>query len=148
MEAKPRHVTCEHLLDLNSQPIENQEHVVIDLRDETDWDVGHIKDSFHVPHKELHNIESLIPDKTSHVIVVLGPTQEKEIEATHARLESMGYTQVEFLAGGVDRWCEIADVEVKDVLAEELTPEEAGVTAAGDENSDVTPEAGDNEPIY
>ena len=148
MDQQPKHITCEHLLDLGSRPIDEQEHVVIDLRDETDWEVGHIKDSLHVPHKELQNVEALVPDKKSHVIVVLGPTQQKEIDSTHDRLTAMGYSKVEFLAGGVDRYCEIADVEVKDVLAEEMTPEEAGITADGNEASDVTPEAGDNEPMY
>jgi rhodanese-related sulfurtransferase len=146
MDTQPKHITCEHLLDLHSVPADDREHVVVDLRDETDWEVGHIKDSVHLPHKELHNLESLVPEKDKRVIVVLGPTQQKDLDHTHAVLAEMGYANVEFLKDGIDRWCEIADVEVKDVLANDLTPEETGMT--GDGSDEIGKESTDSDPMY
>ncbi len=136
------HITCEHLLGLRESDLE---HVVLDVRDQADFDVGHITGSVHVPRHELaENVENVIADKSRKVVVVVGPTQEAEIEKVHETLAGLGYKNVEFLAGGFDRWCEIAPVEIEPDLTD-LTPEEEGFT--GDRLSDIDPEKADNEPM-
>lgn len=145
MERAPvPHITCEHLRTLSNKG--QHEHVVIDLRDPLEFESGHIKGSLNVPRKELEtNIANVIPETGKRVIVVVGPTQEEEIETVHQALGRLGYGKVEFLAGGFDAWCEIAPLDV-DELGEDTTPEEEGFT--GEELSHIDPEESDNEPLY
>ncbi len=140
------HITCEHFLALHGQ--EERQHVVVDLRDRIEFEAGHIKNSVNVPHKELEtNIENLIADKSKKVIVIVGPTQEEEIHTIHDILDELGYKNVEFLAGGIDRFCELAPLEIEEELLE-MTPEERGGSNVGDEDAQIDPEASDNEPLF
>lgn len=143
MPAKIRHVTCEHLAELESK--KEKEHVVLDIRDFEEFQAGHIKDSLNIPKKELAaNIGNVLPEKTNRVVVVAGPTQEGEIEAIHEELAGMGYANVEFLSGGFDRWCEIAPIELEADLTDQ-TPEEKGFT--GEELSHIDPEEHEGDPL-
>lgn len=144
----PKHVTCEHLFSIhNGKDPENREHVIIDMRERSEFESGHIEGSHHVPHREMENVESLVPEKSQKVIVVLGPTQEKEMEKINAQLHEMGYGNAEFLAGGIDSWCEIADVELGDVLNGDTTPEERGMVDP-EHSSQIDPDNGNNDPLY
>ncbi|MDD5251895.1 MAG: rhodanese-like domain-containing protein [Patescibacteria group bacterium] len=135
------HITCEHLRKLRA---DEGEHVVVDLRDPLEFEAGHIQGSVNVPQRELTtNIDAFVPKKEHKVIVVIGPTQHTDIEKIHEELDGLGYKKVEFLAGGFDRWCEIAPLEVEPDLTD-LTPEEEGFV--GDELGDIDPEKNDNEP--
>lgn len=151
MSAKPKaqpkegipHITCEHLLHLRSN---DKEHVVLDIRDPADFEAGHITGSLHVPRRELvSNVANLIPDQKRKVVVIVGATQEPEVEDIHAQLYGLGYKNLEFLAGGFDRWCEIAPLEIEADLTE-LTPEEAGFV--GDELSHIDPEEKEGDPLF
>lgn len=138
------HITCEHLLQLESK--KEKEHIILDIRDQSEYEAGHIKDAHNIPRHELAtNIHTVIPEKDKRVVVIVGPTHEPEIERVHETLAELGYTNVEFLAGGFDKWCEIAPVELEADLLDE-TPEEAG--SVGDGSSQVDPEVNDNEPLY
>ena len=139
------HITCEHLLKLHGS--DKKEHVVLDVRDRLEYEAGHIKESLNIPKRELEtNIESLLPEKAAKVIVIIGPTHEADIASIHATLEKLGYSNVEFLAGGFDQWCEIAPLEIEPELLEK-TPEEMGFTGhePGEENLD--PHQEEDEPI-
>ena len=139
------HITCEHFLEIHRS--KEKEHIIVDIRDNAEFDAGHLRDSLHVPHHELAtNIETLVPEKTRRVIVIIGPTQEKEIEAVHVKLVELGYTNVEFLAGGFDQFCEIAPVELEPDLIE-LTPEESGAVGRGQDEEDLDPHTQDNQPL-
>lgn len=144
---KVPHITCEHLRDLKEKKAERtKEHVVLDLRDSLEFESGHIKGSINIPQKELEsNIGTLIPDKGARVIVIIGPTQEQEIEEIHIKLVGLGYKEVEFLAGGFDKWCEIASIELESDLLEQ-TPEEKGFV--GEELTDIDPEDEESEPLF
>jgi rhodanese-related sulfurtransferase len=142
-----KRITCEHLAELEKAQDGQKEHLVIDIRDLTDFETGHIEGSVHVPKRELtDNLHTLVPDqvKNKRVIVILGPTDESEIEAVHERLEEAGFKNVEYLAGGIDRYCEIADISLDDI---DIEPEG---TPAGHEDHDeeIDPEGHDNEPLY
>ena len=141
-----KRVTCEHLVELEKAPDGQKEHIVIDIRDLTDYETGHIEGSVHVPKRELtDNLHSLVPDKTKNkrVIVILGPTDETEIESVHERLEKAGFTNVEYLAGGIDRYCEIADITLDD-----LDVEAESTHVHGEHDDEIDPEGHDNEPLY
>jgi len=138
------HITCEHLQTLSKEG--KHEHVILDLRDPLEFESGHIKGSLNVPRRELEtNVKNVLPDASKRVIVVVGATQEEDIEAVHQALAGLGYGNVEFLAGGFDAWCEIAAPDVEDVIGDE-TPEEEGFT--GEDLSNIDPEEHDNEPLY
>ncbi|MBU0625470.1 rhodanese-like domain-containing protein [Patescibacteria group bacterium] len=141
------HITCEHLQKIKTEG--GAEHEVVDLRDPVEFDAGHIEGSFNVPRRELKtNIENLVPHRSHKVIVVVGPTHQAEIEYIYEELKELGYEQVEFLAGGFDRWCEISLPSVDDVLSE-MTPEEMGRGTGGveeDAYEGLDPEE-DNEPL-
>jgi rhodanese-related sulfurtransferase len=140
---KIKHVTCEHLLELEAKP--EREHVVLDLRDFAEFEAGHIKDSHSLPKKELAtNVENVVPEKDSRVIVVVGPTQESEIEGIHETLAGLGYQNVEFLSGGFDRYCEIAPIEIEPDLTVQ-TPEEQGFK--GDDLAHIDPEENEGDPL-
>lgn len=140
------HITCEHLLTLHA--MEQRPHVVVDLRDRLEWESGHIKGSLNIPRKEIEtNIETLLSDKTKKVVVIVGPTQEDDIHEVHNILDALGYKDVEFLAGGIDRFCELAPLEIEEELLE-MTPEERGGGNVGDEDAQIDPEASDNEPLF
>lgn len=144
MSKTPSHITCEHLSDLRAE--DGKEHMVLDVRDVLEFEAGHIEGSVNVPKKELaENIHAVIPDKAAKVIVVVGPTQAEDIDHVHATLAELGYKDVEFLAGGFDRWCEIAPLEIEPELMEQ-TPEEAG----GGERPHVEedPHQQGDEPLY
>ena len=146
-ENKAPHITCEHLLELEGS--NEPEHVVIDLRDPLEYDSGHIKGSHNVPRRELkNNLHNVVPEKGARVIVVVGPTHEEEIDSIHETLAELGYKRIEFLAGGFDRYCEIADLEL-DEADSEMTPEEMGFVGHGEGEDDSSdPHASENEPLF
>jgi rhodanese-related sulfurtransferase len=138
------HITCEHLLGLRTG---EKEHVVLDVRDRLEYESGHIKDSLNIPRKELAtNIANLLPEKGHKVVVVVGPTDEGDITAVHATLTDLGYGDVEFLAGGFDRFCEIAPLEIEPELLEQ-TPEEAGFTDRDAGEDEIDPHQSQDEPL-
>ncbi len=143
------HVTCEHLLklELQGEKSKEKEHVVLDLRDTLEYESGHIEGSVNVPRKELvTNIHAVIPDKAARVVVIVGPTHEEDIEKIHDELKEMGYVSLEFLAGGFDKYCEIAAIDAG-TGEDEVIPEEVA-SGTGDELTDIDPESHDNEPLY
>jgi rhodanese-related sulfurtransferase len=141
-----KRITCEHLLELEKKGPQEKEHVVVDIRDFADYETGHIEGSVHIPRRELaDNLPNLVPVMDKRVVVILGPTEEEEIEAVHEHLRGIGYRQIEYLAGGIDHYCRIADVTLEDV-AVEATDEESGFRGDGD--GDIDPENEDNVPLY
>ncbi|HTM68652.1 MAG TPA: rhodanese-like domain-containing protein [Candidatus Binatia bacterium] len=139
------HITCEHLLKLHGS--DKREHVVLDLRDALEFESGHIKDSLNIPKRELAtNIGNLLPDKEKRVIVIVGPTQEPDLAAIGEELKTLGYKNIEFLAGGFDQWCEIAPLEIEPDLLEQ-TPEEAGITGHEPGEEPLDPHIEEDEPI-
>jgi rhodanese-related sulfurtransferase len=142
-DSEIKQITCEHLQKLRTG---EEEHVVLDLRDFNEFEAGHIKGSHSLPRKELKdNIDNIVPDKSHKVVVIVGPTEKDEIDKIYQELVGLGYDRIEFLAGGFDRFCEIAPLEIEPELVE-LTPEEEGFTGEG--LTDIDPESEDNEPLY
>jgi rhodanese-related sulfurtransferase len=141
-----KRITCEHLRTLERQQADTKEHIVVDIRDLADYEAGHIEGSLHIPRRELSaNLPSLIPEKARRVVVILGPTHEEEIEDVHAKLIEAGYGNIEYLAGGIDRYCEIADVDVSDVIED---MKDTDFVPAQHHESDIDPEKEDGEPLY
>lgn len=124
-----------------------KEHVVVDLRDVLEYEAGHIKGSVNCPQKEIEtNLPSLVPDMRKKVMVIVGPTQEKDLDAVDSTLIGLGYGNVEYLAGGFDEFCEIAPLEVEPDLVD-LTPEEEGAVGVSEDAEPLDPHVEEDEPL-
>lgn len=91
-----------------------KKHVLIDVRDEADYEAGHVEGSIHVPLRELEtNIDGVVPDKGEYVIVI---GEERGLAPeTYEHLKNKGYSNVEFLLGGFDEWCKPAEPNIDDL---------------------------------
>lgn len=139
------HITCKHLLTLHGA--EKKEHVVLDLREHLEFEAGHIKNSLNIPRKELTtNVHTLIPEKNTRVIAIVGLMDPEELAVIREEMKELGYTNVEFLDGGFDEWCEIAPLEIEPELLE-MTPEEEGFTGKVQESEEEDLRDGD-EPQF
>jgi rhodanese-related sulfurtransferase len=108
-------VSCK---DLREMQASGAPHRIIDVRDLTDYEVGHIDGSVHVPHDELEkNIDALVPEKSHTIVVVVGEEPE-HAKTVHGHLTARGYGDVRFLLGGFDAWCKPAEPDIQDLVEE------------------------------
>jgi adenylyltransferase/sulfurtransferase len=83
--------------------IDSGEPLVVDVREQDEWDEGHIPGAVHVPRGYLESrIERAAPDP-SHPIVVYCSAGNRSAFAAKT-LEEMGYEDVVSLAGGFTDW--------------------------------------------
>lgn len=103
------------LMQVEGEP----KHTILDVRTLEEYEAGHVEGSVHVPHNELEgNIESMIPDK-SHVVVVIIGEEEDHAKEVHEHLTKKGYADVRFLTGGFDEYCKPAEPDVSDAVEQE-----------------------------
>jgi molybdopterin/thiamine biosynthesis adenylyltransferase/rhodanese-related sulfurtransferase len=83
--------------------IESGEPVVVDVREQDEWDEGHIAGAVHVPRGHLESrIERLAPDRTRPVVVYCSAGNRSAFAAK--TLTELGYEDVVSLAGGFTDW--------------------------------------------
>jgi adenylyltransferase/sulfurtransferase len=83
--------------------IESGEPVVVDVREQAEWDEGHIPGAVHVPRGHLESrIERLAPDTARPVIVYCSAGNRSAFAAK--TLTDLGYEDVVSLAGGFTDW--------------------------------------------
>jgi len=83
--------------------IESGEPVVLDVREQDEWDEGHIPGAVHVPRGHLESrIERLAPDAARPVVVYCSQGNRSVFAAK--TLEELGYEDVVSLAGGFTDW--------------------------------------------
>jgi adenylyltransferase/sulfurtransferase len=83
--------------------IESGEPVVVDVREQDEWDEGHIAGAVHVPRGHLESrIERLAPDTGRPVIVYCSAGNRSAFAAK--TLADLGYEDVVSLAGGFTDW--------------------------------------------
>lgn len=124
-------------------------HRVIDVRDLSEYEAGHVEGSVHVPHNELEaNIESLVPDRSHTIVVLVGEDQHDHAKDVHDRLVAAGYRDVRFLVGGFDAWCKPAEPDISDIIEEsEEEKELAEDRARHGEDVDDVEQGSDDEPL-
>lgn len=95
-------VTIEDLLS----GLESGEQVVlIDVREDHEWDQGHIPGAHHIGRGVLErDIEAALPEKDSPVVLYCGGGFRSILSADS--LQRMGYTNVRSMAGGWSGWVE------------------------------------------
>lgn len=78
---------------------------LLDVREDREWQQGYIPGALHLARGVLErDIETLIPDKASPVILYCGGGYRSALAADS--LQKMGYTDVRSLAGGWRAWCQ------------------------------------------
>ena len=83
--------------------IESGEPVVVDVREQDEWDEGHIPGAVHVPRGHLESrIERLAPDPSRPVVVYCSAGNRSVFAAK--TLGELGYEDVVSLAGGFTDW--------------------------------------------
>jgi sulfur-carrier protein adenylyltransferase/sulfurtransferase len=83
--------------------IESGEPVVVDVREQDEWDEGHIAGAVHVPRGHLESrIERLAPDLARPVVVYCSAGNRSAFAAK--TLTELGYEDVVSLAGGFTDW--------------------------------------------
>ncbi len=83
--------------------IESGEPVVVDVREQDEWDEGHIPGAVHIPRGQLESrIERLAPDTARPVVVYCSAGNRSAFAAK--TLTDLGYEDVASLAGGFTDW--------------------------------------------
>ena len=83
--------------------IESGEPVVVDVREQDEWDEGHIPGAVHIPRGHLESrIERLAPDTARPVVVYCSAGNRSAFAAK--TLAELGYEDVVSLAGGFTDW--------------------------------------------
>jgi sulfur-carrier protein adenylyltransferase/sulfurtransferase len=83
--------------------IESPEPLVLDVREQDEWDEGHIPRAVHIPRGNLESrIERAEPDRSRPIVVYCAAGNRSAFAAK--TLEELGYDDVVSLAGGFTDW--------------------------------------------
>lgn len=78
--------------------------LIIDVRGPKSWEEGHIDNVRHIPLDEIDaRVKELPADKSKPMVVYCGEGSKLGPAGT-AKLQSMGYTNVANLSGGIEAW--------------------------------------------
>jgi sulfur-carrier protein adenylyltransferase/sulfurtransferase len=99
VRAEIHEVDAERARDL----IENADPVLVDIREQNEWDEGHIPGAVHIPRGHLESrIERTAPDHARQVVLYCSAGNRSAFAAK--TLEEMGYEDVVSLADGFTDW--------------------------------------------
>jgi len=77
--------------------------VLVDVREQVEWDAGYIPGAHHVPRSYLEQqIESVVPDRSTEVILYCASGVRSAYGT--ATLGQLGYSNVASMAGGINAW--------------------------------------------
>src|SRR4051812_1962553 len=96
--------------------------VLVDVRESTEWDAGHIPGAKHVPRGYLESrVEGAVgPDRDQEIVVYCASGQRSAL-AAHTLTDELGYTNVKSMTGGITLW---KDRGYKVETPKVLTPEQ------------------------
>ena len=106
---------AEYIRQIKSQveevdPAQVSEHlgngiVLVDVRESTEWDAGHIPGAKHVPRAYLESrIEGAAGADRSQEIVLYCASGQRSALAAHTLKEQLGYENVKSMTGGITLW--------------------------------------------
>jgi sulfur-carrier protein adenylyltransferase/sulfurtransferase len=83
--------------------IESGDPVIVDVREQDEWDEGHLPGAVHIPRGNLESrIEAAAPDRSRAVVLYCAAGNRSAFAAK--TLEELGYEDVVSLAGGFTDW--------------------------------------------
>lgn len=86
-------------------PQREQKYTLIDVREDHEWQAGHIQNAIHIGRGILErDIETKIPDPTTPLVLYCGGGYRSALAAES--LQKMGYSNVFSLKGGWREWKE------------------------------------------
>lgn len=95
-------VTCEDFLKMRA---EGDNYTLIDVREEDEWNEGHIPEAVHIPRGLLEfKIADTVPDKNAPIVTQCASGGRSALCAE--TLVKMGYTNVKNLEGGYMGYCD------------------------------------------
>ena len=84
-----------------------EEHIILDTREQDEFDEGHIPGAILIPYTEIENkAEEMIPDKDKLILVYCRSGRRSKIAAES--LAKLGYTNIKEFGGIIDWPYEIA----------------------------------------
>lgn len=93
-------ITVPQLLELQKS---NQPFVLIDVREDHEWQKNHIPDAIHLSKGIIErDIEEVVPEKATMIVLYCGGGFRSALAASN--LKKMGYSDVLSLAGGYRGW--------------------------------------------
>jgi molybdopterin/thiamine biosynthesis adenylyltransferase/rhodanese-related sulfurtransferase len=96
------------------------ERRLIDVREQHEFDAGHVTGATHIPHGELKPaIEAHAPDRAIPLTLYCAAGARSRLAAT--TLHDMGYTDIATMTGGFDAWRELG-LPISAVADDTLTP--------------------------
>ncbi len=103
-EAKQRIQTCT-IEDIYQQQQQGSPFYLVDVREESEWQQGHIAGAIHLGKGILErDIEAQIPEKRADIVLYCGGGFRSALAADN--LQKMGYTRVRSMDGGIRAWRE------------------------------------------
>ena len=78
-----------------------EEHIILDTREQEEFDDGHIPNAILIPYTEIENkAEEMLPDKDAQILVYCRSGRRSKIAAES--LSKLGYTNVKEFGGIID----------------------------------------------
>lgn len=94
-------ITCGEYRAMRS---EHLPHVLLDVREQHEFDAGHIDGAIHMPRGVLEfKIADAVPDKNTTIVVQCAGGGRSAL--CGQTLLALGYTNVKNLEGGYTEWC-------------------------------------------
>jgi len=94
-------ISCEEYKVMREK---GEDHVFLDVREQDEWDAGHVEGALHIPRGMLEfKIEEAIPDK--HKLVILCCARGSRAALAGETMKKMGYTNLKVLKGGYTEYC-------------------------------------------
>ena len=90
-------------VDETRRRLENGGAILIDVREESEWEAGHAQRAVHMGKGVIErDIEERVPDRNAELILYCGGGFRSALSADN--LQKMGYTNVASMAGGWRAW--------------------------------------------
>lgn len=100
-EEVPQNLTCEQFWAMEHA---GERPTVLDVREEDEWESGHIDWATHLPLGKIEtDAENILPNKSDTIITCCALGGRGEQAAS--KLREMGYTNVKNLSGGYTGYC-------------------------------------------
>ena len=81
-------------------------HIILDVREQDEFDEGHIKGAILIPYTEIENkAEEILPDKNAQILVYC--RSGRRSKNASESLAKLGYTNIKEFGGIIDWPCEV-----------------------------------------